>query len=66
MAYPMELKKDVSSLTDSSLVAEMGIYLEFQRAVRMRADSRESGKLRGSRWVWSMVPMLEICWDMSL
>ena len=56
----MELKKDVSSLTDSSLVAEMEIYVEFQRAV-MRADSRESGKLRGSRWVWSMVPMLEIC-----
>ena len=64
MDHPMELKKDVSSLTDSSLVAEMGTYLEFQRAV-MRADSRESGKLRGSRWVWSMVPMLEICWDMS-
>ena len=51
MAYPMELKKDVSSLTDSSLVAEMGIYLEFQRAV-MRVDLRESGKLRGWRSAW--------------
>ena len=44
----MELKKDVSSLTDSSLVTEMEIYLEFQRVV-MRADSEESGKLGGWR-----------------